>query len=93
MILTIKVNTEYTSHPVSGRGQIKAVATAKGFSRTSKTVGYDHAKDPDQNHLDAGFAVAQRLVEKAGLVQGRALTRVWQRTSNGSRCWTYSTEV
>lgn len=90
--LTMKVTTQYGSHPLTGRGQIKARAKAKGMKATVRTVGYDHGKSIDLNHMDAGYAAAVALVANNGVRQTRAISRQRDSHDSGRQTWTYTVE-
>lgn len=92
--LKIVVTTDYTSHPVSGKGLIKARATAKGLTPTTRTVGFDHAKDPEQNHEDASFWAMHAQTVKLGLSLGSNAHFDRTRTfaGNGHHRYTYLVE-
>jgi hypothetical protein len=95
MFITVGVTTDYTSHLISGKGLIKAVATGKGLGRTVNTVPFSHAMNPELNHQGASYAVVDRLVKKltGKPMDPTKVSRTRDHAANGHQRWTYTVEV
>lgn len=92
--ISVKVTTDYVSHPVTGKGQIKAVATGVLLPRTVKTVGYSHEMNALLNHRSASYEAVYRMVQKLGGSPTVAqATRTHDVDGNGHHEWTYTVEV